>query len=873
MSLLRWLHSWIRYLRHRERLDQELGDELRAYADLVADEHRARGVADADAARRGRLALGGLEPTAAAVRAGRPCAFASVLAGEIRHTIRRLVRTPVFATAAILVLGLGIGMGTALLAVLNFLLFAPATFVQPSEPQTLVRFVGSGSRASAQIAADVLEQMLARSPESLAAVSTVGTSRLAVSVGGSARLAAVATVGGAYFDVLGAKPLLGRLLNPADAESDSSGIVLSERAWRSWLGADPDAIGRPVVVGGRSGRLVGVVAEPFRGFVSGVSVADVWVGGRTGGIAFARLRPGSTVDDADAEVSTHYFEQGPGDTLRPLGIASGLFAPIDLRAYAFLAVAIGIAALIAAAAAANVTLLLVARASTRGGELATRLALGASGRDLGRLLAIEAGLLASGAAGVSVWVATALGHVASRQLVDAIGLTGAAVGIQVDWRIYAYVALAAFTVTWIAARALAAHVSSAEAVAALCATAGTGGATWRSAPTRRRLVAFQVGCSTAFLVLAGLWTSAAFSTLAASPGFDPEGAIVAWIDHAAQGHDDATVHSIHRTLLSTARETPGAQEAALATALPGAEAARMRIVAGDDAIEHPAYIIGTTPAFFDVIRLRLIRGRTFTDDEVERNEPLAVVSESTAQALWPDSEAIGQTLQIRYRDILTPPVVVVGVVADANANPGGRGIPRAVYLPLEVVVPEWYFPFKWRSALLVRGNAPEAILLNAVRETVATSHTNLAFESARSLRDEMDNPFAGQTLAAKAFGVAGVGTLIMVLTGLYGVTASLAEQRRREFAVKRVLGASVSRLCRDSLAETTVTAVRGIGPGLILALALGAVFHGRWVQMNADLLVILGVPLLLLAASITATLIPLARVLHERAGDALRSGG
>ena len=807
---------------------------------------------------------------------GRPGPGAAVVLREIRLAARLLFRAPAFACCAVVALALGIGAGTAIFGVVNAVALKPLVAPHAAE---LVRFSlverGDVSRR-AVLAPEVVRRLLETPHASLMQVSAFRGVRLAASFRGNTRPVLTESVAGPYFDALGIPAVAGRVLGPVDHDAAASGVaVVSERLWRTWMQAAPDALGDTIVVAGRRLTVVGIVAAAFKGLAGpNLTSTDLWVpsqampaGARPVAFVFARLRPGFDVERADAEVRVLHGTLDPAHPGRGLIAQAGVIPRPPASLYLAGSALVTVSGLVLAIVAASLTNLLLARGFGRRAEIAIRLALGAGRGDITRLLAIEVGLLTLAAGALAVGIAFATARALSGSLLPSAPFI-VSLDASPDWRVFLYTAVASTSVAVGIVAALAAQASRVDALAALTSSGGAGGATWRGGAVRLRLVASQVAGSTVLLVIAGVFVRSTLTELAFDPGYAPAGAAIGWIDHDEQGHDAARASGVQDRLLRELRATPGVTHAALASQLPGNRSGAYVHVVSDAAGPRSTYLRRVTEDFFAAIRLPVRRGRVFTADETARADAVVVVSESAAAALWPKLDPIGRTLQfVRPSDTpggaaslaqRTEPFRVVGVVADARTRSPDPRDRQVVFLPFDA-----YDPGGERGVALVVRAASDAAALQALRLSVQRAHPEITLY-AHTLQEEIATGAAALRLTATVLASVGLLGALIAFTGLYGVIAHLAVQRRRELSIMRALGARPPALYRMIAADGCRTLLIGILPGLALAVGCGFVLRQYFWDLDPlDWQALTAVPATVLLVGLLATLLPFRSLLRQ----------
>ncbi|MFS8637774.1 MAG: ADOP family duplicated permease [Gemmatimonadota bacterium] len=851
LAILRSL--WLTLVR-RERLEQSLDEELRAYVDLLAAEYEAAGMDPAQARRRALIETGGIEQVKEATREAWLGHGVATLAREIRFTLRGLRRAPMFCIVAVTVLGIGIGGAAAIFTVIKGSLLRPLPAV--TDPATLVSLEPTRGGASLYGFSYLDYRDLREQTTTLSGLAGYdGTSMTLEDGSGPRRPAWVSYVTGDFFSVLGVRPAAGRLIQPSDEEEANPVVVLAYDLWQERYGGDPGVIGATIRVAGQPLTVIGVAPPGFIGAML-MYPMELWIPATIlptlapmpgmmddRGAAFlrlvGRLGPGVSVARARQELSLLAerlaAEHPPGEGYG-IRVFPGAGMTVEERAALarlprLLAVAVGILLLIACANVANLSLV---RAEARRRELATRLALGASRRSLfGRLL-LEGAILAGAGALLGVGLARLV--VGSSSVVGTIAGMPERVGLDValDARVL-LVALGVSAFTALAVSiAPAVHVLRMPPATVL--RDGGAGAVRRRGFGQRALVVGQIAASLVLLASAAIVLNTFRRALATDPGFDPRGLTATAADLAEAKLDSAEAVAYWRAWLQRAAEEPAIAGAALASVVPPAPWSSPRWIfrtgeeppPGVRPEEAPAggvraHFAVVSPGFFDVMSLRIVAGRDFRDDDDEGADPAVVVSRRLAAALWPGENPLGRLISLPAGDgPRRPPMLVVGVADDVRLASIFDDPPPVAYVPAA------QHPGH-RLLLLVRGREGRAVpevTLRAMGEAI-DARVPLYTRAVSELIDAQTHP---QRVASAWIGVFGVIALLLAAVGLYGVVAQGVVQRTRELAVRSALGATpaglVSLVISQGMRMAAIGAVIGAAAGAAALRALQTQFAG-----------------------------------------------
>lgn len=804
---------------------------------------------------------------------------------DLRWALRGLIRSPGFVAVAAGTLALGIGATTAVFGLLDAALLRPLAV---EAPDRLVKVVASRPDGVAHNLSypafeafrdgEVLADAVAQAPGDLA---------LGLASGGVRIRADLVSAG--YFRLLGVRPALGRGFGPSEAVGgdDPQAIVLGHRLWERDFGADPGVVGRTIPVNGVQMTVVGVAPDGFSGMARGEST-EAWVP-----VAARSLLQGGPDRVSDTSVSWLYvLGRLPPDTsreaaearLQPVAerIARADLMPDvtgaalleagrgfttrvdDLSArLKFVLAAVGLLLLIACA---NVAGLLLARGTARRREIATRLALGARRWRLTRQLLVESSLLALvGAAGGVI-----LGHWAAEALA-AFGpaAAGVALDARLDGRAVAFAALLTGVTTLVFGGAPAVLSARRGPAAGLLGSGGRGGTERSGARGRRVLVAGQVALSLVLLVVAGLLGRSLRKLSAVDPGFDASGVLAAAFDLEAGGYDAERGREFTRELLARVRALPGVEGASLASTVPpspggsrwdgvglqGYEAAP------DEEIGFDMNRVGTD--YFEILRIPLLRGRTFDARDGPDAPLVAIVNETMARRYWPDGEAVGRRILLSGEPD-GPSLEIVGVAADGKYR-SLREEPRAnVYVPFAQI-------YRPGMTLLARGGGDPHALVAPIRGALRSLDPGVPLFDVRTLEEQVAAATAEDRVAALAAGAFGLLALLMAAVGLYGLLAYTVGRRVRELGIRMALGARRAQVIGLVLAGAVKLVVAGVAVGIPVALLAGGAAEELLYGVSpGDPATMAVAALLLLGVALFAAFVPARRAAAVQPARALR---
>ena len=753
------------------------------------------------------------------------------LVRDLRYAARTLRRDAALTTFAILIIGVGVGASTTVFSVVNALWLRPLPF---HDPGRLV-WVANGpsenlSRQSVQVGhvVDLREQ--SQSLAGLAGFSPfygVGDIRL-TGTGEPERVTGVPVTEG-FFPLLGVQAWLGRNFTAEECLWGAPRTaILSYTFWQRRLGAKADVIGASITLDGRPTTIVGVLPPSFdfAGTFSPGRPADLFLpfplspeNNRRGNMValIGRLKPGIDLTAAAVETATAVDrisasapDVEPGrrrNAFRP--ILTPLQDRISGRFHttlALLAAAVGFLMLLVSA---NISNLLLARASARHKEMALRMALGAGRGRLVRQLLVES--LALSCSGAALGLALAFGGTSLIAHLD-----GASIPLLQDVRVdgLAMVFIASVAVlTGVGFGVLPALQASglAPQEALKDVSRGvTGGGGW----IRRAIVVTEIVLVCVLLTGAGLLTRSLSRVLDVDPGFTPENVITLRVDPSRLEHPTReTRNAFFDTVLHHVRSVSGVEAVGLTDALPLGDnfgwrgwTVSPRDRATDPAAHPNALTRMIDDQYFSAMRIAMKAGRGFTSDDHAASERVIVINEALARALWPDEDPLGRVVRASGRDYR-----VVGVVNDVRYFALERDTGQEMYMLLKQTG-------DYQTVdLVVRSAVPPASLIPAIRAALKRADPGLPAVEFRTMEQLVDRSvFTRRIIVQLLAGFAGFG-LILASLGLYAVISYSVSQRTREIGVRVALGAAPLAMQRQILTQTMTLAAIGLAIGLPVA--------------------------------------------------------
>jgi putative ABC transport system permease protein len=814
---------------------------------------------------------------------------------DLKIALRSLSRTPALWITVALTLALGIGANAAIFSVVRAVLLRPLAnedearllYIRQSAP-------GLGVDNTAFSIPEI--QDIGSRLKSISELGTFSEMDFTVVGLGTPREIHAGVVDGNYFKVMGLRPVLGRLLTPADDGPNATGAaVLTYRFWTSSLHSDPTVLGKTVRFEGagnaRNAIIVGVLEPSVPYPVETEVIANIvtsphhlsatMVTGREHRMTevFGRLAPNTTLEAARAEVratyaamlSTHPEVYKPNDHYQIA--VTRIHDQINSRANTILWVLFAASALLFVIACSNVANLVLARTVRRESELAVRSALGASTAALRRSLLAESLVLCISGVIAALLLAApmvvVLGHYAMRFSPRAEGLS---LDFNLVWFGIALALIAAVSLAYVP------RLPSADASHSF--SLNTSGSRSTSGSSRRLRIFAITQITASFLLLAG--AAALMRTLfvleQSQPPFTTANVLAVNLPVMSYGKTPEQINQFYRDVARNVAALPGVEHVATGFSVPWRDGRALTIsmmfaVDGakrENGEEDPrARFRSVSPGFFDTLGMPLLQGRDFRESDKDGAERVVIISKSVADTLFPGQPALNRELRwtdgvIKFIGISPEPRRIVGIVPDFDDE---NIIPQPFMVIYQPVDQEG-----WSGRLLVRARQDPYALVPQITRTIHAMSVDQPIERASTLNDVRAEVLTPDRLNAIVFGGFASVALLISVVGIAGVLAFSVSGRTREFGIRMALGAQPRSILTDVLSEGLIIASIGVAAGLLAGFGIARItarfLEGMQMPGALTLIASAGV---ILAAAIIASAVPAARAAKVNPVEALRA--
>jgi predicted permease len=795
------------------------------------------------------------------------------LIGDIRYGVRVLRRAPSFALAVIAVFALGIGANTAIFTIVNTVLLRPLPF---EDSDRLVRIFHvppqstfPGMKTFSISPANFYDwQRAARSFDGMALYHF---REFALTGSGNAESIVACAVGGNFFDIVGTKPEIGRAFLPEeDTPAHGHVVVLSDAFWKSRFGGAADVVGRTLTLDGQAYEIVGVMPARFTNHAWGATARDLWVPLAQTDTqkavrdnhnlqAIARLRPGVTVEQADAEmraISTRLEAEFPKENAgwgaTVIALRELIVGDIRLSLVMLLAAV----ALVLLIACANVGNLLFARALARRKEIAIRSALGAARSRVFRQLLVETLLLAAAGGALGLFLANQTLRAGAALLANQIPRADE---LSMDWRVVLFVAGVSLATGILAGTLPAVRAGRTDLNEALKEGGRHDSAV--GVRTRRVLIVCEVALSVVLLMGAAVMIRTLVNLRNVDAGFDPHGVLTLRVSLSTTRYHsgDQMFNQLDRTLAEL-RAVPGVRSAGAIDDLPVMGGSVQPIVLEGHAEllpkDQPTVNVRTIrPGYLATMRVPIVRGRDIT----ESDDNVMLVSRATAKLLWGDDDPIGRRVSLPLQS-KSRMLRVIGIVGDVKQSELTEPVNPTVYQASRGPITDAIAAGSGGSfglAVVLRSSVPPLSVAESAVAAVHRVDPAMPVDDVKTMDAILDETTTSQRFSATLLGAFAVVALILASVGIYSVLSYIVRGRSREIGIRTALGASASAVVRMVIAEGMTPAAIGIGIGAGAALLSGRLLEKLVFGVSASDPATLGLVTGSLAAvALLASLVP-----------------
>jgi predicted permease len=834
MRFARWfsiLPLRLRSLFRRNRVEQELDEEIRYHLERQVEDNIKRGMGAEEARYAALRALNGLEQRKEECRDMRRVGFIETVIQDLRYAIRQLRLNPTFTIVAVVILALGIGANIAIFRLVDTILLKKLPVKDPDG----LYFVEAAGFAFSYPGYELLRDI----NDVFSDTFTVAGDEYNIIANGQPDFIRVDLVTGNFFSALGVNVRAGR---PITENDDSAVAVISDSYWQKTFGRDAAVIGSSITISSVPFTIVGVAPPEFFGVTVG-SAPQMWIpiemlprvepgndnlasSGTLWLTPMARLKPGVSEAQARANLAVvlpAVRQKMANGKLQRIDLSPAASGFSRLReqyslALRILMVVVGIVLLIACANLAN---LLMSRGTARRREMAIRLAIGAARPRLVRQLLTENLLLATlgGSLGLlfAIW---------SNTLLVAF-IAGGGLQLSLDVRTLAFSATVSLLTAVLFGVTPSLRATRLNLLPDLKEDApGRAGTRQR---VRHVLIAAQVALSLFLLTGAGLFVRTVQNLRTSDLGFDPRNTVVMTIEPGLAGYKDSAVTSLFQEILDRVQAIPGVRSASISRfgMIGGGYAARGVSVPGyippqdKEPISLGRMALGNQvasnaigPRFFETAGIPLLAGREFGPGDVASASPVAIVNTRFARRYFGVDNPIGKTFG--FQPPPAPQLEIVGVVQDAKFFQLRNDSPATVFVSL--FQPAGFIG--GRAFLAIRTEADPAGVIGAVRGELYSIARDMPVHDARTQAEQLDVTLVRERLLATLSGFFSLLALLLACVGLYGVMSYSVAQRTTEIGVRVALGAKRSDILRLVLRESLWMVFAGVAAGIGASLAL-----------------------------------------------------
>jgi predicted permease len=875
--------NWWKRLSRRRQMEAQLEKELTFHLEQHTSQLIGRGIPPDEARRQARLALGGPEQVKEKCRDARGTRWLEDLLQDVRYALRTFRQRPGFAVVALLVLALGIGATTVMFTVINSVLLRPLAY---PEPERLVTLRGHTEQFGEFWGFSNLDFGDAKRESRTLALAAWSYGGGTISEPGEPEYVFGREVSAELFSTLGISPVQGRAFRPdEDRPGAAPVVIISYSLWLRDFGGEPSAIGKSLVLEGKSHTVIGVAPAGFQ--LDGVpdiftpleQTTDPRMQNRAAHFlhVIARLRPGVTLADGQAELALmarHFAEEYPksnaGLSMLAYPLQKELVGDVGSTLWLLLCAV----ALVLLIACVNIASLLLARAVSREREMAMRVALGAGRSRLARQCLTESAMLGIGGGALGVVLAGLSVHPFVAFWPGSLPRAGE---VYLDWRVLVFAIGASLLSGLLFGLAPMLRIPVRNVEQALRAGART------IAGSSRRLhsafVISEIALAVVLLVSAGMLGHTLLALSSLDPGLNVHNVMAAHFALSPSSLDSPEqIRVAWQDVVDRARRVPGVESVALADIIPmreGENSLDYWTAATPPPPNQAPFALAScvTPDYLQVMGIPLRAGRFFNEHDRIGSQPVVVIDENLAQRAFGSKRVVGK--QIWIPAMGTGPIQIVGVVGHVRhwglASDDQSRVRDQMYYPFAQVPDRLLHYFSSFMSVAVRTRIRPLEVVQPLRQELRGAAGDQALYEVRTMEQLVSDSLARQRFLLLLFGIFAGLALLLACIGIYGVLAYLTTQRVPEIGVRMTLGATAQDVMRLILGQSLVMILVGVGVGLVAALAAGRILNRLVEGMRpADVSTFaIMIPVLVIAA-LFASFVPARRASRVDPVSALR---
>lgn len=809
---------------------------------------------------------------------------------DLRHSLRMFRQSPAFTFTAVGALALGIGANTAIFSVVNTVLFKPVRFADPARTVWLATTTPTGPDYSSS---DPKFNLWRRQTSVLEDVSGQAYARVNLTGVDFPEQIQTARVTSAYFRLVGLPIARGRGFT-AEEDRPNGGhvVVLSDGFWKRHFGGDPAIIGRNISLGGAPFEVVGVAAPGAE--TEAQLPPEAWVPLQIDPdsnnqvqyfLTLARLKPGITLEMTRAQlqvVAEEYRRKFPNTITMRQGYSFSV-DPVreamvhDVRPS--LMILVGAVSLVLLIACANVANLLLVHASARKREIAIRAAVGASrSRIVRQLLTESASLsLAGGALGFLLGIFGIRSLLALNPAIPRIGEHG--YHVAMDWHVLAFTVLVSLATGILFGLAPALQASRADLSTGLKQSTGRADTDLRQSKIRSMLVIGEMALALTLLIAAALLIRSFIALRSVNPGFDAHNVLTLRMSLTSPRFE--TTYQLNRFVLDGVQRIDGLPEVVASSAaswLPFEPGATLPFSVVGRPLEGASHGFGhwrnISPAYFDVLKIGLLRGRLFTDRDAGKSPAVVIINQAMAYEYWQNGDPLNERIIIAPNigpEFDEPPRQIVGVVSDIREDALDQNPRPTMYVPIAQVADARNARVRGSIVWLVRTRDEPRSLVPAIERELREASGGLPVASIRSMDEIVGQSTARQDFDMQLLSIFGGSALLLAAIGTYGLMAYSVQKRTREIGIRLALGARSTDVRNMVVMQGMRLALAGVAIGMLAAFGLTRLMASLLFGVQAhDTIVFLIVPVLLTAVALLAVWLPARRASRIDPMQALR---